>query len=103
MIARIWRGVTLSINADRYFEYLKQFITHTMRTAEGNEGFFVLKDHQGELTYVLLLSFWDSDQALASFAGYDYEIVKPSQEEKSLLTAFESIARHYTVVYMSKR
>ncbi|HEX6268924.1 MAG TPA: hypothetical protein VFZ43_01700 [Anaerolineales bacterium] len=102
MIARIWRVVTLSINAERYFEYLDQFIIPAIRTAEGNEGLFVLRERQGELSYVMLLSFWASDQALASFAGCDYEVVKLSREAKGLLTAFESTARHYTVVYASK-
>ena len=102
MIARVWRGVTPSSNADRYFEYLNQVMIPAIQTAEGNEGLFVLRERQGELAYTLLLSFWASDQALASFVGCDYDLVKPSPEEKSLLTAFESTARHYTVVYTSK-
>lgn len=102
MIARVWRGVTPSSNADRYFEYLNQVMIPAIQTAEGNEGLFVLRERHGELAYTLLLSFWASDQALASFVGADPLMVNLSPEEKSLLIAFESTAKHYKVVYRSE-
>ena len=98
MIARIWRGVTLVTKADQYLEYLNRIVIPACQTAEGIEGLFIMKECQGELTHFLLLSFWTSDEALANFTGADFDAVSPSPEEKCLLTAFESTARHYKVI-----
>jgi hypothetical protein len=102
MIVRIWRGVTKSADADRYLPYLNQFVMPTYQIANGHEGLLVMEERQGELVQFLLLSFWASDQALASFVGADTSQVNLSPEEKSLLIAFESTARHYKVVYRSE-
>lgn len=101
-IVRIWRGVTLATKAEQYLEYLNNFVVPPCQTAEGNEGLFILKEHQGEITHFLLLSFWASDEALENFASADYsDVVKLSPEEAKLLIAFESTARHYKIVYAS--
>jgi heme-degrading monooxygenase HmoA len=101
-IVRIWRGVTLATKAEQYLEYLNNFVVPPCQTAEGNEGLFILKDLQGEITHFLLLSFWASDEALENFASADCsDVVKLSPEEEKLLIAFESTARHYKIVYES--
>src|SRR5512143_1422110 len=101
-IVRIWHGVTLATKAEQYLEFLNNFVVVPCQTAEGNEGLFVLKEPQGEITYFLLLSFWESDEALKNFEGADCcAVVHLSPEEKNLLIAFDSTARHYKIVYTS--
>ena len=97
-IARIWHGITLTTDADRYLRYLDQSVIPSYQIAEGNEGLFFMKECQGELMHFILLSFWASVEALKKFAGTDAEVVSPAPEERSLLVAFESRARHYKVV-----
>jgi len=98
MIARIWRGITLATKAEQYLEYLNRIVIPVCQRAEGNKGLFVMKEPQGELMQFLLLTFWASHEALEKFAGADGEAVNPTPEEKSLLVAFESNARHYNVI-----
>ena len=103
-IVRIWHGVTLAAKAEQYLEFLHKCIVVPCQTAEGNEGLFVLKEPQGEITHFLLLSFWACEEALKKFAGADYcDFVHLSPEEKNLLIAFDSIARHYQIVYTSNQ
>ena len=102
-VVRLWSGITLETNAAQYFDTLKKTFIPACQTAQGNQGLLVMKAGQGELAHFLLVSFWVSEQALADFAGTDgEEVVKPSPEERSLLLAFESTARHYSVVYRSQ-
>lgn len=102
-ITRIWRSVALATKAEQYLEYLNRIVIPACQKAEGNEGLIIMKELQGKLAHFLLLSFWTSDEALVNFAGTDSsQVVNPSPEEKSLLMAFESTARHYKVVYPSK-
>jgi heme-degrading monooxygenase HmoA len=101
-IVRIWRGVTLATRAERYLEYLNNVVAPAYRTAEANEGMYIMQELQDELTHFLLLSFWTSEEKLKNFAGVDCcEVVVPTPEEKEFLIAFESTARHYSIVYKS--
>jgi len=97
-IARVWRSITLISNADKYLEYLDKTVIPACQTAEGNEGLIVMKECHGELSHFLLLSFWASNEALAKYAEATDDVVDPTPEEKSLLIAFESNARHYKVI-----
>ncbi|MGE5221412.1 MAG: hypothetical protein ACM3PY_03180 [Omnitrophica WOR_2 bacterium] len=98
MIARIWRGITLTSKADEYLQYLHQNIIPCFEAADGNLGMLVLRDFQDNLAYFLLLSFWSSCEALEKFTYPDLNVAKQAPEEKELLIAYESIATHYEVV-----
>jgi len=96
---RIWRGVTLTAKSEQYLEYLNKVVVPACQIAEGNEGLFVMKECQGELTHFLLLTLWASSEALAKYTGTaDDDVVNPTPEERNMLLAFESTARHYQVV-----
>jgi len=97
-IGRIWRGVTLAAKSEQYLEYLNRTVLPVCQIAEGNEGFFVMKECQGELTHFLLLTFWASDESLVKYTGTTDDVVNPTPEERDLLMAFESTARRYRVV-----
>lgn len=102
-IARIWRAITLAEEADKYLEYLNQSVIPAYRIVEGNEGFLVMRECQGELMHFLLLSFWSSNEALASFTVINSsEMMDLTLDAKRLLVAFESTARCYKVVCRSK-
>jgi len=103
MIARIWRGVTLEPNADKYLAYLNRTVIPLYKIAEGNEGLFVMKACQGTLSHFLLLSLWASEELLEEFADNDTREVNLADEEKSLLVAFESTATNYKIIYLSER
>ena len=101
-IVRIWSGISLATKANQYFEYLNKIVVPAIRMAEGNEGLLILQDLRGELAHFVLLSFWTSSEVLINFAGThssEFEVVKLSHEEQSLLIAFESIAKYYKVLY----
>ena len=98
MIARIWRSTTTLSNAEGYQEYLNRFIVPAYQTAEGNQGVYVMKECQGELTHFLLLTLWASDESLEKYTGTANDVVNPVPEERDLLVAFESTARRYRVI-----
>jgi len=100
MIARIWRGTTRLSDADRYQGYLNHFVIPSCQSAEGNKGVYILKECQGELVHFLLLSFWTSNEALVKHIGAEDDLINPTPDEKSLLLAFESNARHYELTHV---
>lgn len=98
MIARIWQGITLTSEADDYIGFLNERVLPGYREANGNQGIFVFRNTQGEITHFLLLSLWSSQEQLAGFNHPDESKSKYSAEEKHFLLAFESVAKHYEVI-----
>jgi heme-degrading monooxygenase HmoA len=103
MIASIWRGVTQASLAERYLEYLNQCVIPHYQADPGNLGIFILRDVQGELAHFLILSFWESTEALIRFAGQDCEYAMQHPEDEEYLLAFESVINKYQVVSVGDR
>ncbi|MGH3005049.1 MAG: antibiotic biosynthesis monooxygenase [Gaiellaceae bacterium] len=72
MIARIWRGETPAAKGDKYLEYLQQTGLKDYRAIDGNRGVYVLRQDTDDRTTFLLLSLWESVEAMKGFAGPDY-------------------------------
>lgn len=98
MIACIWRGVTQVPQSERYLEYLNQGLVPRYQADVGNQGVFVLREIRGELVHFLILSFWESKEALNKFADQDYEIAYHPPEVEKYLIAYESMIKKYQVV-----
>ncbi len=103
MIACIWRSITQASQAESYLEYLNGKVVPNYQADDGNQGVFVLRDIQGELAHFLLLSFWDSKEALINFAGQDFGIVNQPPESDEYLIAYESTIKKYQVVSLEDR
>ena len=104
-IVRIWNGITMATNASQYLDYLNKMVVPECRMAAGNAGILILQDLRGKLAHYMLLSYWTSSEALINFTGThsaEIEVVKLSPEEKSLLVAFESTAKHFKVLFNSQ-
>ncbi len=76
MIARTWRGWTAAADADRYVEYLLQTGVKEYRETPGNRGVFMLRRISDDRAEFLLVTLWDSMEAVREFAGAD-ELVAP--------------------------
>ena len=70
-IARIWRGRTLASKADEYQGYLDASGIPRVRATPGNLGVTVLRRNDGGKTEFLVMSVWESVDAIKKFAGED--------------------------------
>lgn len=98
MIARIWRGRTLASKADEYFEYLQKTGLNDYRSISGNQGVYVLRRLKDDEAEFLLLSLWESIEAIKQFAGEDYEKARYYPADKDFLLEFESQVSHYEML-----
>ena len=69
MIARTWRGFTTAADAEAYLEYLHRTGLAEYRAALGNRGVVALRRVRGERAEFLLLTLWESPEAVQRFAG----------------------------------
>jgi len=102
MIARIWHGVTPDAKAEQYLVYLNETGIPDYRATEGNQGVYVLRKIEGGRAHFLLLTLWESLDAIKQFAGPDFEKARYYPEDDEYLLERELTVDHYEVVGNSK-
>jgi hypothetical protein len=75
VIARPWRRVTRADDADAYLAYLKKTGLADYRATSGNRGVIVQRAIDGDRAIFELTTFWESEQAIARFAGAMLSVV----------------------------
>ncbi len=99
MISRIWHGWTTPANADAYEALLKDeiFVGIANREIPGYRGIQLLRrDVGGEVEFITIMWF-DSLEAVRTFAGEDYERSVVPPEARRVLARFDERSRHYEV------
>jgi heme-degrading monooxygenase HmoA len=100
MIARLWSGVASPDTIDAYLDHLKRNTIPALSSIDGFTGFHVLRRNRADEVDVIVVTFWESLEAIVSFAGEDAEAAVVPQEAQALLLSFERRAAHYEVVPM---
>lgn len=86
MIARIWRGTVRQADKDTYYEYLKKTGLQEYAATPGNRGVYTLRRVSNGQCEFLLLTLWESWDAIRTFAGPDYDqAVYYPEDDKFLL------------------
>ena len=97
MIARIWRGITLVEKADEYLAYLHETGLKDYARTAGNRGVSVLRRNQGDHCEFMLISLWESMDAVRAFAGENPDNSVYYPEDEQYLLQMEPLVRHYEV------
>ena len=99
MIARTWRGFTTAADAEAYLEYLHRTGLAEYRATVGNRGVMALRRVRGERAEFLLLTLWESPEAVQRFAGAEpCRAVFYPEDARYLVEADEHVD-HFEVVY----
>ena len=98
MIARIWHGRTAAHRAEEYLEYLNRTGIPDYRATEGNQGVYVLRRMEGDQAHFLLLTLWQSRDAIVKFAGSDVEKARYYPKDQDYLLEFEPTVTHYEIL-----
>ncbi len=76
MIARIWQGETPLDRSAEYLRLMREVALPDYRSTPGNRGAYVLREESGSVARFLMLTFWESEEAVAAFAGDDVTVAK---------------------------
>lgn len=102
MIARNWAGATRAEDGDAYLEYLHRTGFAEYRATPGNRGVLALRRVVGDRAEFLLLTLWESEEAIRRFAGDDIARAVFYPEDERYLVARDERVRHYEVVFRSE-
>lgn len=99
MISRIWHGWTTPAIADSYESLLKNeiFVGIQDRNISGYRGMQLFRrEVQDEVEFVTVMWF-DTVEAIKTFAGEDYEEAVVPAEARKFLKRFDARSQHYEV------
>ena len=102
-IARIWRGRTLATKADEYEAYLNASGIAKIRATPGNLGVTLLRRTEGDKTEFLVISIWESIEAVRSFAGADYQKAVILPRDREYLLEVEPNVLHFQIVLEERK
>jgi hypothetical protein len=99
MISRIWHGWTSPANASAYESLLKSEIFQGIqdRQIAGYTGIHLLRRDVGDEVEFVTIMWFDSIDAVRTFAGEDYEVAVVPPKARELLARFDARSHHYQV------
>jgi heme-degrading monooxygenase HmoA len=98
MIARLWRGAAADRrNAEAYVRHLRTNVMPELVTIPGYREVRLLRREEGGRTEFLVMTLWDSMDAIRRFAGSDPERAVVEPEARAVLADYDDFVRHYEV------
>lgn len=99
MIARIWQGRTRPGMGTAYVSYFEQTGLKEYKATEGCKEVLVLTQDTGDVTEYVLITLWDSMEAVRRFAGPEPERAVYYPEDARYFPEEEltPYVRHYEV------
>jgi heme-degrading monooxygenase HmoA len=98
MIARIWRGSTRAEDAQAYADYMGGSGGQALADTPGNRGVYMLRRIVDDTAEFVMLSLWESEDAIHAFAGDDISVAVFFPDDDRYLTDRELTVSHYEVV-----
>ena len=98
MISRQWRGLAHANEAQNYVRHLRTETFPAIRCLPGFVSASILSRRLGSGIEFLIVTQWDSQQAVARFAGPDLEAAVVPAEVAAMMIEFDSRAKHFDVI-----
>lgn len=99
VIARSWRGWTAATDGDAYLSYLRETGIAEYASTPGNLGCLTLRQMGHERAQFLMISFWDTWQAIERFAGSQLDRAVFYPEDDRFLVARDRHVDHFDLLH----
>jgi heme-degrading monooxygenase HmoA len=97
MIARVWSAQTTAALAPGYAEHLRTQVLPALRRVDGYQGAMLLERTVAGAVEIVVITYWQSIDAIRGFAGPDLEGAVVADEAAALLVEFDRRVKHYEV------
>jgi len=99
MIVRMWRGQTTGANAEAYERFVTTRVFAELPAIDGHRGAYLLKRPIGEELEFIVVTLWDSADAIRRFAGDVIDRAGVEPEARAVLSSFDDTVRHFELAY----
>ncbi len=103
LVAREWRGQVLATRADDYYKYLFDAGIANIQKIPGNLGVEVLRRPSREFVEFVVISYWESREAIKRFAGEAIEKPHHLPKDPDYLIKLPTEVLHYDVTFSDLR
>lgn len=97
MIARLWSARTSTSLYTKYMEHFWQSVAPSLRQFDGYVSASLLVRSQAELVEILVITVWQSYEAIDAFTGSKRDTAVVAPEAAELLTDYDRRVRHYEI------
>jgi len=98
MISRQWRGLAKFSHADRYVEHLREETFSQLKKIPGFVSASILRRAVPNGIEFLIVTTWESIDAIQSFAGPDVEAAVVPPKVQEMMVEYDSRVRHYQIL-----
>ena len=98
MVVRAWRGYGATAEEGAYPEHLLEVVRPKLEQLGGFRGLYLLRRREREEVEFLVLTLWESMDAVRAFAGEQPEVAVVEPEARDVLVRFDEKVQHYEVL-----
>jgi heme-degrading monooxygenase HmoA len=96
MIVRSWRGRTPQNRAESYARHFLYVVLPKLQSLSGFAGGTILRRAVGDETEFLVLTSWESMDAVKLFAGDTPDVAVVDDDARALLSTFDTTVDHWS-------
>ena len=98
MILRMWKARSTAGGAADYIRHVTTKVFPKIRAIEGYKGEYLLRRDVKDSVELVVLTLWDSIEAIRQFAGPEPNKAVVEPEARAVLTSFDEYVTHFEVV-----
>ena len=98
VVAREWKGKVPPARADEYYRYLLEGVAK-LRAISGSLGVQVMRRNEGGAVEFVVISYWESREAIKAYAGQDIEKPHHLPKDREFLLELPTRVLHYDVTH----
>lgn len=97
MIARHWKGIARKERANEYVAHLRNDTFEEIKKIKGFISASILKRHVPEGVEFLIITEWETLDAVKQFAGEKIEVAVVPELVKEIMVKYDEYVSHYEV------
>jgi heme-degrading monooxygenase HmoA len=99
----MWRGRATTEKAGQYVQHATGTVFPKLGKVEGHRGAYLLRRAINGAVEFVVLTLWESMDAVRRFAGADMERAVVEPEAQSVLSGFDEFVTHFEIVHGAER
>ena len=99
----MWRARSTAENAHKYAQHATKKVFPALRAIEGHRGAYLLRRVVDGAIELVVLTLWESMEAVRRFAGAEPEKAVVEPEARAVLSNFDESVTHFEVVHCTER
>ena len=99
MVLRMWRGRATVEKSGEYIDHVTKKVFPALGAIEGHRGAYLLQRAVDGAIEFVVLTLWESMQAVRRFAGAKPEKAVVEPEARATLTDFDESVTHFEVIH----